>query len=57
TIIDMKLQLGFLWDDELGTNIGPADAACWTAFLNAHPNTKPFCNKGWKHFDEMDDLL
>ncbi|KAG1862013.1 hypothetical protein DFJ58DRAFT_725435 [Suillus subalutaceus] len=42
---------------ELGANIGPADAARWTAFANVRLNTRPFRNKGWKHFDEMDDLL
>ncbi|KAG1842856.1 hypothetical protein DFJ58DRAFT_665658, partial [Suillus subalutaceus] len=56
-IIDIKSQSGFSWDDELGANIGPADAARWTAFANARPNTRPFRNKGWKHFDEMDNLL
>ncbi|KAG0693128.1 hypothetical protein DFH29DRAFT_1007632 [Suillus ampliporus] len=48
---------GFSWDEKLGVNIGAADATHWTAFANAHPNTKPFHNKGWKHFNEMDDLL
>jgi hypothetical protein len=56
-ITDIKSQSGILWDEELGANIGTADAAWWTAFTNACPNTKPFCNKGWKHFDDMDDLL
>ncbi|KAG2353013.1 hypothetical protein BDR07DRAFT_1241402, partial [Suillus spraguei] len=57
TIIEIKSQLGFLWDKELGADIGPADATRWTAFANAHPDTKPFHNKGWKHFDEMDNIL
>ncbi|KAG2123378.1 hypothetical protein BD769DRAFT_1327805, partial [Suillus cothurnatus] len=57
TIISIKSQLGFSWDNELGANIGPADATCWTAFSNACPNMKPFHNKGWKHFEKMDDLL
>ncbi|KAG1750037.1 uncharacterized protein EDB91DRAFT_1032657, partial [Suillus paluster] len=56
-IVDIKSQSGFSWDEELGANIGPADAARWTAFANACPNTRPFCNKGWKHFDDMNDLL
>ncbi|KAG1719180.1 hypothetical protein EDB19DRAFT_1974551 [Suillus lakei] len=56
-ITDIKSQSGFSWDEELGTNIGPADAVWWTAFMNACPDMKPFHNKGWKHFDDMDDLL
>ncbi|KAG1821400.1 hypothetical protein EV424DRAFT_819495 [Suillus variegatus] len=56
-IVEIKSQSGFSWDEELGANIGPADATCWTTFANAHPDAKPFRNKGWKHFDEMDDLL
>jgi hypothetical protein len=31
-IVDIKSQSGFSWDDESGANIGPADAARWTAF-------------------------
>ncbi|KAG1820881.1 uncharacterized protein BJ212DRAFT_1265332, partial [Suillus subaureus] len=57
TITEIKSQSGFSWDEELGANIGPTDAAWWTAFANACPDTKPFRNKGWKHFDDMDDLL
>ncbi|KAG1824002.1 hypothetical protein EV424DRAFT_744733, partial [Suillus variegatus] len=56
-ITEIKSQSGFSWDEELGANIGPADAAWWTAFVNARPDMKPFRNKGWKHFDDMDDLL
>jgi len=31
-IVEIKSQSGFSWDDDLGANIGPADAARWTAF-------------------------
>ncbi|KAG1839199.1 hypothetical protein DFJ58DRAFT_733419 [Suillus subalutaceus] len=56
-IVDIKSQSGFSWDDELGANIVPADAACWTAFAKSCPDMKPFRNKGWEHFHEMDELM
>ncbi|KAG2029251.1 hypothetical protein BDR03DRAFT_1018666 [Suillus americanus] len=56
-IIAIKSQLGFSWDDDLGANIGPADAARWIAFAKSRPDTKPFHNKGWEHFHEMDELM
>ncbi|KAJ8580840.1 hypothetical protein M405DRAFT_885953 [Rhizopogon salebrosus TDB-379] len=56
-IVDIKSQSGFSWDDESGANIGPADAARWTAFAKTCPDTKLFRNKGWKHFHEMDELM
>ncbi|OAX35358.1 hypothetical protein K503DRAFT_858675 [Rhizopogon vinicolor AM-OR11-026] len=56
-IVDIKSQSGFSWDDESGANIGPPDAARWTPFTKTRPDTKPFRNKGWKHFHEMDELM
>ncbi|KAG2038536.1 hypothetical protein BDR03DRAFT_831498, partial [Suillus americanus] len=57
TIVDIKSQSGFSWDDDLGANIGPADAARWIAFAKSRPDMKLFCNKGWEHFHEMDELM
>ncbi|KAG1752759.1 hypothetical protein EDD22DRAFT_763221, partial [Suillus occidentalis] len=56
-IVDIKSQSGFSWDDKLSANISPADAAHWMAFAKTHPDAKPFRNKGWEHFHEMDELM
>ncbi|KAG2357836.1 hypothetical protein BDR07DRAFT_1256444, partial [Suillus spraguei] len=57
TIIDIKSQSGFSWDDVLGANISPADASRWSAFTKMHPDVKLFHNKGWERFHKMDKLM
>jgi len=35
-IVEIKSQLGFSWDDGLGANIGPADAASVNSHITCH---------------------
>lgn len=48
---------GWSWDDELGCCITVDNAASWDAFVEKHPNAKPFRNKGWKHLHNVSQIM
>ncbi|KAG1734381.1 uncharacterized protein EDB91DRAFT_1250893 [Suillus paluster] len=56
-ILDIKAQSGFSWDNELGAGIDSTSEAVWAAYVKKRPDAAPFCNRGWPHFDEINDLL
>jgi hypothetical protein len=48
---------GWSWDDELGCCITEDNAASWDAFVEKHPNAKPFRNKGWRHLHKVSQIM
>ncbi|KAF8159736.1 hypothetical protein B0H34DRAFT_655091 [Crassisporium funariophilum] len=46
---------GWHWDDKHGASIGPDEAATWDAYVKAHPEAKPFRNKGFVPLKAMEE--
>ncbi|KAF7371621.1 hypothetical protein MVEN_00017600 [Mycena venus] len=48
---------GFTYSDDHGADIGPASASAWDTYCIAHPDAKPFRNKGWPYLEQMEKLI
>ncbi|KAG1719998.1 hypothetical protein EDD22DRAFT_962965 [Suillus occidentalis] len=51
-------QTGVHWDNESGAGIdGPVAAAIWTLYIKSNNLMRPFCNKGWEHYEKMQTIF
>ncbi|KAG1831729.1 hypothetical protein EV424DRAFT_1314042, partial [Suillus variegatus] len=51
-------QTGVHWDNETGGGIeGPSAATVWTSYTKANNLMRPFCNKGWEHYEKMQTII
>ncbi|KAG0694189.1 hypothetical protein DFH29DRAFT_1006551 [Suillus ampliporus] len=57
SVIDIKITSGFTWSNEQGAGISHRKDDVWARFVKTHPNSKPYMNKGFDHFDAMEELL
>ncbi|KAF7372652.1 Myb-DNA-bind-3 domain-containing protein [Mycena venus] len=48
---------GFTYSDDHSADIGPASASAWDTYCIAHPDAKPFRNKGWLYLEQMEKLI
>ncbi|KAG2109810.1 hypothetical protein DEU56DRAFT_920272 [Suillus clintonianus] len=56
-VIDVKITSGFTWSDEQGAGITSKKDDVWARFVKTHPNSRPYMNKGFDHFEIMEQLL
>ncbi|KAK7013529.1 hypothetical protein R3P38DRAFT_2546049, partial [Favolaschia claudopus] len=48
---------GWNYSDELGFNVDDDNREAWGNFVKAHPQFRPFANRGWEHFKTMDEIV
>ncbi|KAF9242339.1 hypothetical protein BU15DRAFT_13314, partial [Melanogaster broomeanus] len=56
-VVDLKSASGFMYSDALGAGITTDTQEIWTRYVKSHPTAKPFRNKGFPHFDDVEKLI
>jgi hypothetical protein len=56
-IVALQQVSGWHWSDEHGAGITVETASSWDAYVKAHPEAKPFRNKGYANFDKIASLM
>ncbi|KAJ7216005.1 hypothetical protein GGX14DRAFT_359316, partial [Mycena pura] len=48
---------GWTYDQQVGFSVCDDNREEWKEFSKQHPVFKPFANKGWEFFDDVNDIL
>ncbi|KAF9235651.1 hypothetical protein BU15DRAFT_15191, partial [Melanogaster broomeanus] len=72
-VVDLKNASGFMYSDTLGAGITTDAQEIWARYVKlstfylplilyltmsqSHPTAKPFRNKGFPHFDDVEKLI
>ncbi|KAG2072132.1 hypothetical protein BDR04DRAFT_1153634 [Suillus decipiens] len=54
---NIKTLSGFAWSDEHGVGVTPETSGTWDTHTKAHPQSKLFTNKGFPHFDMVEEKV
>ncbi|KAJ7477741.1 hypothetical protein B0H11DRAFT_2424779 [Mycena galericulata] len=54
---EIKKVSGWHWDDNTGASITADTKSSWDDYVRVHPNAKPFRNKGWPYYSQLEGLV
>ncbi|KAJ7776063.1 hypothetical protein DFH07DRAFT_951971 [Mycena maculata] len=54
---EIKKVSGWHWDDNTGASITADTKSSWDDYVRVHPNAKPFRNKGWPYYSQLEELV